>query len=439
MSDQTAATRTRFAPSPTGALHLGNARTALFNALIARRAGGRFLLRFDDTDVARVEARYYEGIRRDLEWLGLGWDDEARQSDRAEAYAAAADRLRAAGRLYPCWETQEELALRRRAALNAGRPPVYDRRALALTEAEKAALSAERPAHWRFLLDRAPIEWEDGVRGPQRIDAGAVSDPVLIRADGQVLYSLSSVVDDAEFGITDIVRGADHVTNSAAQLQIFDALGAQRPRLAHHSLMTDEEGAKLSKRAGGSGLADLREAGIEAAAVVAYLARIGSSHPVEAERDLDAVAAGFDLTAFGQAPTRISVAEIAQLSARMLREAPFEAVAARAPEGLTRDLWRVIRPNLDRLEDAAYWIALTRGEAEIAPPEAEDAAFVAEALALMPPGPWDETTWKSWTGDVKTATGRKGRALFQPLRRALTGRDHGPDMGELMPLLPARR
>lgn len=424
-------TVTRFAPSPTGALHLGNLRTAVMNALVARRAGGRFNLRIDDTDPQRSEERFVEAIRRDLAWLGLEWVEEWRQSARLALYRAAADQLRAAGRLYPCWETPQDLALKRRAQLQAGRPPVYDRAALRLAEAEKGRLMAQRPPHWRFRLEHAAIEWEDGVRGAQRIDAASVSDPVLIREDGQFLYTLCSVVDDAEMGVTDVVRGADHVTNTATQIQIFEALGARPPRFAHHALMVGEAGEKLSKRAGGLSAAELRDAGVEPAALLSYLARIGSSAPVVPVWRLEDAAEGFDLSTFGLSPTRVSREEIERLSAAMLREAPHEAVAGRL--AVDPALWNAIRPNLDRLSDAEDWIAVTRGAApKIAP---EDAGFVAEALALLPPEPWDETTWKTWTGAVKAATGRKGRALFLPLRRALTGRDHGPEMSAFMPFL----
>lgn len=426
---------TRFAPSPTGALHLGNIRTALFNALIAIRAGGRFILRIDDTDPARSEERHVASIRRDLAWLGLEADAEgqARQSARMDLYRAAAARLKAAGRLYPCWETAPELALKRKRLLNMGRPPVYDRAALALSEAERLTLTAARAPHWRFKLDHGPIEWRDGVRGPQSIDAAAVSDPVLIREDGQFLYSLCSVVDDAEMAITDVVRGADHVTNTATQIQMFEALGASPPRFAHHALMTGAEGEKLSKRLGGITVEALREAGVEPMGIVGYLARIGSSRPVEPVTSLAEAAAGFDLESFGLAPTRVTRDEIERLSVHTLRETPFEAVEARLPEGVTEPFWEAVRPNLERLSDIEDWMAVAAGaSAKIDP---EDKAFVAEAMRLLPPQPWDGGTWKAWTGAVKAATGRKGRGLFLPLRRALTGRDHGPDMAAFMPHL----
>lgn len=426
-------TITRFAPSPTGVLHLGNIRTAVFNALVARRGRGRFLLRIDDTDRERSEERFVDGIRRDLDWLGIGWDGEFRQSARLPLYEEVAAKLKAEGRLYPCWETPGDLALMRRRLLAAKKPPIYERAALRLSDAERARLMAERPPHWRFRLEPGSIEWNDGMRGPQRIEAESVSDPVLIREDGQFLYSLCSVIDDTESGVTDIVRGADHVTNTATQIQIFEALGAAPPRFAHHTLMVGPGGEKLSKRIGGLSIAEMREQGVEPAALISWLARIGSSRPVEPVRSLDEAAAGFEMESFGGAPVRAVPHDIAQLSAKMLREAPFEAVRARLPEGVTEEFWRAVRPNLDRLEDAGDWLRLAAAPKPKIEPEDED--FVREAMALLPPQPWTEATWKDWTGAVKAATGRKGKALFLPLRRALTGRDHGPDMSVFMPFL----
>ena len=432
---------TRFAPSPTGRLHVGNLRTALLNALLARSRGGRFLLRIDDTDDTRSEARFEAAIREDLAWIGLTWDGESRQSDRLDRYEAAAARLRGSGRLYPCYETPEELERRRRLQRAQGRPPVYDRAALALSAAERAALEAEgRRPHWRFRLDHEAVTWADGVQGPARIDAASVSDPVLIRADGRFLYTLASVVDDAEFGVTDVVRGADHLTNTAAQIQIFAALGAAPPRFAHHSLLTGPGGAPLSKREGATTLADLRAAGVEPLALVALLARLGSARDVAPIGGLDQAAADFDLAAFGAAPVAFDPERLARLSAQTLRGLPFAAVADRlAAHGVVgpkaRPFWEAVRPNLDRLDDVAEWWRIVIEGPAPTTPAPEDAAFVETALALVPPRPWDATTWRLWTERVKAETGRKGAALYKPLRRALTGRDSGPDMAALLPLL----
>ncbi len=432
-------TVTRFAPSPTGHLHVGNLRTALFNYLIARKAGGTFILRLDDTDPERSKQEYADSIMADLEWLGLTWDRLERQSARLDRYAAAADRLREAGRLYECFETPTELDLKRKKQLNMGRPPVYDRAALKLTESEREALRAERPGHWRFLLEHQRIEWPDLILGPQSIDAASVSDPVLIRGDGQVLYTLASVVDDTEMGVTHVVRGLDHVTNTATQIQIMQALGATPPAFAHHSLLTGPQGESLSKRLGTLALRDLREQGVEPMALLSLMARLGSSQPVEVRGSLDEIAAGFELSQFGAAPTRFDAADLRPLTARVVAGLPYQAVADQlrelgVPDALAPAFWEAVRENLETRAEAARWWALCRDGAEPLVDD-EDRDFVNQALAMLPPPPRDENTWSEWTGALRKATGRKGRALFMPLRKALTGMEQGPDMGRLLPLL----
>ncbi len=432
-------TVTRFAPSPTGYLHIGNLRTALFNYLIARKAGGTFILRIDDTDPERSKEEYVDAIREDLEWLGLTWDRIERQSARLERYEAVADRLRADGRLYEAFETPTELDLKRKKQLNMGRPPVYDRAALALSEDEKDRLRAERGGHWRFKLDHARIEWADGILGDTSIDAASVSDPVLIRGDGQMLYTMASVVDDTEMGVTDVVRGADHVTNTATQIQIIAALGGSAPRFAHHSLLTGPQGEALSKRLGTLALRDLRAGGVEPMAILSLLARLGSSDPVELRGDLSSLIEGFDVSRFGAAPTKFDAEDLGPLTARVVAALPFESVAGEiaalgVPEGIAGQFWDVVRENIATRSEMAGWWALFRDGAapEIAE---EDRAFVAEAFALLPPHPYGPETWGAWTAQVKEATGRKGRGLFMPLRLAVTGRARGPEMAEVMPLL----
>ena len=440
MSDPTV---TRFAPSPTGYLHIGNLRAALFNWMIARKAGGTFVLRLDDTDPERSREDYVDAIREDLRWLGLNWDREARQSGRLDRYAAAADALRAAGRLYEAFETPGELELKRKTQLQRGRPPVYDRTALGLSEAERDRLRAERgPGVWRFKLDHERIAWADGILGEVSIDAASVSDPVLIRADGQVLYTLASVVDDAEMGVTDVVRGSDHVTNTATQIQIMAALGHDHPRFAHHSLLTGPGGEALSKRLGTLSLRDLRARGIEPMALLSLMARLGSSQPVVLRDAPAALAEEFETAQFGAAPTKFDPADLDHLTANVLQSLPLSAVeadvaAAGVPEDLRERFWTVVRDNVGaRAEIADWWRLMAKGpRTEVAP---EDADFVAEALALLPDPPWDEGTWGAWTAAVRDRTGRKGKALFKPLRRLATGRDSGPDMGDLMPLMQAR-
>lgn len=433
-------TTTRFAPSPTGYLHIGNMRAALMNYLIARKAGGTFILRIDDTDPERSKQEYTDAIKQDLEWLGLHWDRVEHQSARLDRYAEAADRLREMGRFYEAFETPTELDLKRKKQLNMGKPPVYDRAALSLSEAEKDALRAERgDGVWRFKLDHERIEWADGILGDISIDAASVSDPVLIRADGQVLYTIASVVDDTEMGVTDVVRGSDHVTNTATQIQIIEALGHTPPRFAHHSLLTGPQGEALSKRLGVLALRDLREAGVQPMALLSLMARLGSSDPVELRTEMDALIDGFDISKFGSAPTKFDVQDVYPLTAHYLQGLPLEAVADQVaalgvPDDLADAFWTVTRDNIETLNDLEGWWTLCRDGVDPVI-DAEDAEFVAQALALLPEGPFDGDTWGQWTSAVKEATGRKGRGLFMPLRKALTGQSHGPDMSALMPLL----
>jgi glutamyl-tRNA synthetase len=437
-------TVTRFAPSPTGYIHVGNLRTALMNYLIARKAGGTFILRIDDTDPERSKEEYVDAIKEDLAWLGLHWDRVERQSARLDRYADAADRLRAMGRFYEAFETPVELDLKRKKQLNMGRPPVYDRAALALSEDEKTALRADRgQGVWRFKLDHARIEWADGILGDISIDAASVSDPVLIRQDGQVLYTLASVVDDTEMGVTHVVRGSDHVTNTATQIQIIEALGGEAPHFAHHSLLTGPEGEALSKRLGTLALRDLRAQGVQPMALLSLMARLGSSDPVELRTEMAELIEGFDIGRFGSAPTKFDVADLFPLTARYLQTLPLDAVADRlrtlgVPDHVAGAFWTVARENITTLDDLALWWAICSEGAEPIIDE-DDRAFVGEAMALLPDGPFDDTTWSAWTQAVKEATGRKGKALFMPLRKALTGRERGPDMGALMPLLQVVR
>lgn len=430
---------TRFAPSPTGHIHVGNLRTALMNFLIARKSGGTFILRLDDTDRERSKQEYADGIMRDLEWLGLTWDRVERQSLRLDRYAEAADQLRAAHRFYECFETPTELDLKRKKLLNMGRPPVYDRAALHLSEAERNARRATLPGYWRFLLDQERIEWTDGILGPISIDAASVSDPVLIKADGQVLYTLASSVDDIDMSVSDIVRGSDHVTNTATQIQIIKALGGTPPRFAHHSLLTGPKGEELSKRLGTLSLRDLRAAGVEPAALLSLMARLGTSQPVELFTSIDDLVAGFDLSTFGSAPTKFDEADLFPLTQKYLQSLPLSDVAPQitalgVPTDLAAAFWNVTRGNITTLADLAPWWALIQnGTTPVVLPEDQD--FITTAMALLPAHPFGPDSWATWTSAVKETTGRKGRGLFLPLRRALTGRDDGPEMAQLMPLL----
>ena len=433
-------TTTRFAPSPTGYIHVGNLRTALMNYLIARKAGGTFILRIDDTDQERSKQEYIDQIQRDLEWLGLTWDRIEYQSKRLDRYADAAEKLRQMGRFYEAFETPTELDLKRKKQLNMGKPPVYDRAALALSADEKAALRDQRgPGVWRFMLDQQRIDWRDGILGDISIDAASVSDPVLIRADGQVLYTLASVVDDTEMGVSNVVRGSDHVTNTATQIQIIQALGGTVPAFAHHSLLTGPQGEALSKRLGALSIKDLRAQGIEPWALLSLMARLGSADPVEMQTSLEDLAAGFDITRFGAAPTKFDEKDLYPLTATYMQGLDFatmadEIAALGVPADLAAQFWQVMRDNITTRADLAPWWALCRDGAQPVIAE-DDRAFVAQAMALLPEGPFDAGTWGAWTAAVKEATGRKGKALFMPLRLALTGQASGPNMGDLMPLL----
>jgi glutamyl-tRNA synthetase len=439
-------TITRFAPSPTGFIHVGNLRTALMNWMIARKSGGTFILRLDDTDQERSKQEYADGIMEDLEWLGLTWDRLEKQSLRFDRYRAAAEDLKAAGRFYECFESPVELDLKRKKLLNMGRPPVYDRTSLHLTEDERARMRAEgREGYWRFLLDQNRIEWPDGILGPISIDAASVSDPVLIRADGQILYTFASSVDDIDMGVTSIVRGADHVTNTATQIQIMQALGGVPPAFAHHSLLTGPQGEALSKRLGTLSLRDLRARGVEPMALLSLMARLGSSHPVELATSHADLIAGFDLSSFGAAPTKFDPEDLFPLTRAHVRALPHAHVAARihalgVPAHLSERFWEVTRESITVLADLGEWWEIF-ADGAVALIDPEDEAFVAQALELLPEMPWTPETWGQWTEAVKAATGRKGRALFRPLRRAMTGRDTGPEMADVMPMLkrPRRR
>ena len=420
---------TRFAPSPTGSLHVGNVRTAIHNWMWARKHGGRFLLRIDDTDLERSKEEYVDGIRADLAWLGLDVDGEERQSARFDLYEAEFDRLKAAGRVYACYETPEELDIRRKVLLSRGLPPVYERKPADAPVPEGVA------PHWRFRLDHdAPIEWADMVRGDQHFEPKTMSDPVVRRADGSWLYLLPSVIDDIAMGITHVVRGEDHVSNTATQIQMFAALGAKPPAFAHEALLVGTEG-KLSKRLGSLGMASLREEGIEPIALVALLARLGTSDPVEPVTRAAPLIESIDFARFGRAPARFDEAELALLNQKILHHTDYAAVAARLPIAITAARWNAIRPNLMTVAEAAEWVPVLDGPFDARAPLDEDLPVLAAAAAAAPGIEWNAGAWPALTGAVKDATGAKGRAIFLPLRRALTGRDHGPDMAELLPLI----
>jgi glutamyl-tRNA synthetase len=428
----------RFAPSPTGRIHIGNARTALLNWLYARPRGGTFILRFDDTDLERSRVEYANAIVADLGWLGIAPDLVRRQSNRMVSYDEAAARLEALGRLYPAYETAEELDRRRKRQQALGRPPIYDRAALRLSEAERAALEASgRTPHWRFRLEPTTVRWADMVRGESHIDCASLSDPVLRREDGSYLYTLPSVVDDIEFGVTHVIRGEDHVTNTAVQIQIFEALAGAAPNFGHHNLLTGAGGEGLSKRTGALSIASLRERGIEPLAVASLAVMVGSAEAVRPIASLEELAAIVDLKHLSRGAARFDQAELEALSARTLHQMPYAAVADRlAALGVAgpsaEPLWMAARGNLARLDEAAIWRQVTEGDIV---PVVEDAEFLRLAASCLPESPWDQATWGAWTTRLKEISGRKGRGLYHPLRLALTGRESGPELAALLPLI----
>jgi len=431
--------KVRFAPSPTGKLHVGNVRTALVNWMFAKGQGGSFVLRIDDTDLARSTPEFEQGIEDDLTWLGMLWDERHNQSKRFDRYEEAADRLKASGRLYACYETSEELDRRRKVQLSRGLPPIYDRAALDLTDAEKAAYEAEgRRPHWRFKLEGKRVAWEDLARGHAEVDTASMSDPVLIREDGLFLYTLPSVVDDIDMAITHVIRGEDHVTNTGAQIEIFEALGGPVPAFAHMPLLVGADGAALSKRLGSLSISEMRDLGYEPIAITSHLGRIGTSDPLEVGTSVQALGDSFAFSKMGRSPARYDTADLDRLNAQALHAMDY-AVAQPRLAGLDADLgegfWNAVRPNLQKFADVVEMAAIVRGPIT---PVIEDPAFAAAALAVLPETV-DDTLWPIWTNAVKEATGAKGKTLFMPLRLILTGQPHGPDMAAIAPMIGRER
>ena len=427
--------KVRFAPSPTGKLHVGNVRTALANWLYAKAHGGQFVLRIDDTDLERSTAEYERGIQDDLTWLGMAWDEKYNQSARFPIYQQAVDRLKAQGRLYPAYDTAEELERRRRLALAQHKPPIYDRAALKLSEAERQALAAEgRRPHWRFKLEGKRVHWEDLVRGHSEVDTASMSDPVLIREDGLFLYTLPSVADDVDMGITHVIRGEDHVTNTGAQIEVFEALGAKPPAFAHMPLLVGADGEALSKRLGSLSIEQLREGGFEPVAVLSHLGKIGTSDALEIASSLEALASSFDFGKMGRAPARYDSADLERLNAAALHGMSYAQAQPRLAErgaDLGEAFWLAIRANLTLFDGVAAWVRVVSGPVDVI---REDPDFLTEAASRLPET-LDAESWSAWTSALKAATGRKGKALFLPLRQALTGLEHGPEMGPLLPLI----
>ena len=426
----------RFAPSPTGRIHVGNVRTAIINWLFAKRSGGKFMLRLDDTDVQRSTQEFADGIISDLEWLGLDHDIFARQSDRFAHYDDVAEKLRQEGRLYACYETPDELDRKRKRQLSRGKPPVYDRAGLKLSDDEKREFEAEgRTPHWRFFLEDKTMRWKDLVRGQQTIQASSLSDPILIRGDGSYLYTLPSVIDDIDFGVTHVIRGEDHVANTGAQIQVFEALGDHIPEFGHHNLLVGADGSRLSKRIGSLSIQGLRESGLEALSVTSFVSTIGTSDPVAPFASLEALADNFDFAKLSRAPARFDERELLALNAKSLHEREFADIETELTDLSVaggEEFWLAIRGNIEKLNDVCGWWDIAQGTIE---PVIEDPSFCDQAAVLLPEGDWDENTWGQWTSAVKQETGAKGKALFMPLRLALTGLDHGPELRALLPII----
>lgn len=432
--------KVRFAPSPTGYLHIGNARTAIITWLFARKHQGHFLLRIDDTDVERSKVEYEHAIMDGLTWLGLNWDEKANQKDRTARYEEVIEQLKADGRLYACYETPEELGLKRKTQLNRGVPPTYDRAGLDLTDEDHAAFKAEgRHPHWRFKLNHTPITWHDHIRGPVEFKGEDLSDPVVLREDGSPLYHLCSVIDDIDFEITHVVRGEDHVSNTATHVQMFEAISGKAPEFAHMSLIADAEGGKLSKRLGSLSVKDIMEnEGLEAMAINSLMARLGTSDPIEAYTTMEPLIEAFDFGKFSRNPPKFDMEDLTRLNAKILHETNFDSVKDRLAEmgldTINQNFWNAVRANIEKLDDAKDWWDIVN--APVTPNmTAEDRAFTSDAANHLPPAPWDENTFKAWVDKVKESSDRKGKTLFMPLRQALTGMDHGPELNILLPLL----
>jgi glutamyl-tRNA synthetase len=432
--------KTRFAPSPTGKLHVGNARIALINWLFSKSQGGSFMLRLDDTDTERSKEEYAQAIKRDLLWLGLEWDELNKQSLRTIRYQKAFETLKNAGRLYPCYETPEELELKRKIQLSQSKPPLYDRAALKLTEQEKQDFEAQgiKP-HWRLLLNHTPIQWDDIGRGAVSFQGEHLSDPVLFRGDGTPVYTLASVVDDDDLGITHVIRGEDHVVNTASQVQLCEALGGIVPTYGHISLLTGAQGEGLSKRDGSLSLESLRDKGIDPMAINALLAKLGSSEAIEPRATLQELITEFDIAKFSRATPKFDPADLDAMNLKVLHVTPFEVIEPKIKalglNGVTEEFWNFIRPNLNTLEDIELWWAVCYGEIPEIGEYYDDQEFLKAATSQLPFPPWNAETWHEWTEDVKKVTGRKGKALYLPLRQAITAMDSGPEMAVLLPMM----
>lgn len=428
--------KVRFAPSPTGYLHIGNFRTALVNFLFARNVNGHFMLRIDDTDQERSSLEYEEAIKEDLSWMSINWDSLEKQSSRLSNYDDALETLLDKKRAYPCFETAEELSLKRKGQLSSGKPPVYDRSALKLSDSDIADLKSKgKKAHYRFLLNHTDVNWDDLVKGPSKYNMSNLSDPVILREDGRVIYTLASVVDDIDFKVTDILRGEDHMTNSAAQIQLFEALGSSAPRLGHLSLLTDISGSGLSKRLGSLSLKDLRHEGFEPMAISSLLSKVGTSDPIDVFKDIKQIIKEFDINKFGKSKPKFDKNELSNLNSKFFQLMDYEDIINKLKTmdlNITKEFWYLIRGNIEILDDVKIWMNVCFGNIQT---KNIDSDLLSLALKLLPQDQFNENTWSIWTNLLKIESGKKGKDLYKPLRLCLTGQDNGPEMASLISIM----
>ena len=428
--------KVRFAPSPTGYLHIGNFRTALVNFLFARNVNGHFMLRIDDTDQERSSLEYEEAIKEDLSWMSINWDSLEKQSSRLSNYDDALETLLDKKRAYPCFETAEELSLKRKGQLSSGKPPVYDRSALKLSDSDIADLKSKgKKAHYRFLLNHTDVNWDDLVKGPSKYNMSNLSDPVILREDGRVIYTLASVVDDIDFKVTDILRGEDHMTNSAAQIQLFEALGSLAPRLGHLSLLTDISGSGLSKRLGSLSLKDLRHEGFEPMAISSLLSKVGTSDPIDVFKDIKQIIKEFDINKFGKSKPKFDKNELSNLNSKFFQLMDYEDIINKLKTmdlNITKEFWYLIRGNIEILDDVKIWMNVCFGNIQT---KNIDSDLLSLALKLLPQDQFNENTWSIWTNLLKIESGKKGKDLYKPLRLCLTGQDNGPEMASLISIM----
>ena len=435
-------TLVRIAPSPTGYLHVGNVRTALMNWLFTRQMGGKFMLRLDDTDMERSTQTFADAIERDLKWLGLGWDMFAKQSDRFARYAEVLEQFKKSGRAYPCFENQGELALKRKSQLTRGLPPIYNRDALKLTPEEIAAkIAAGQKPHWRFKLNDSLVQWNDLVQGNKSFPGGALSDPVLVREDGVPLYTFCSVVDDADMNVTHVIRGEDHVANTAVQIQIWEGMGKPVPTFAHLPLITLASGEELSKRLGSMSVASLRdEMGVEPLAIASLLAKTGTSDAIEAAASMDELIKSFDFKKIGRSPPKFDTKDLMRINAKIIHHMSYaEAKPRLEAMGLgtiDEPFWNAVHQNMTQFNEIKNWWHITNEKIN---PNIAEPDFIKQAIDALPSGPWDNTTWSTWTSALGKAANRNGKTLFMPLRLALTAQEHGPEMKVMLPLIGEAR